>query len=295
MQLTNSNNLNSSKNISTTTTSKLSNKCFNLSKSKKDYKIEPKVIPRPNFSEEIYKNEDNLPIYKTNETNILPPFVTSYYIVNETENSSPRLVRSSLNKLPCEKEVIDESGLVFALYFQPFAQSSNNSTTFPDSNNSYPCPSKNSTSYNMSEKDITKVQIEEQIFRCKFCKAYINSKFKIKYKGNIRSFNCNICFNDTEIDINSTKLGVKLDYFKSTIDGIVNDVPELNEPTIDFKIPLQNPDREPEQGYRKVTDMRQGPGNVIVPGYVEFAPHYIFLIDVTLPSHEISFCSYVRF
>lgn len=82
-------------------------------KVKKDYKIDPAVIPRPNFNEEVYKNDQRLPIYNTNETATPPPLSNTYFIVNETQNSSPRLVRSSLNKIPCDQGKLNASCLNF--------------------------------------------------------------------------------------------------------------------------------------------------------------------------------------
>jgi hypothetical protein len=78
---------------------------------KKDYKIEPKVIPRPSFVKEIYRSEDKTCIYNTNEGSS-SPLSTSYYIVNETENSSCRYLRPTFNKLPCEQKVLDGTNLV---------------------------------------------------------------------------------------------------------------------------------------------------------------------------------------
>jgi hypothetical protein len=83
------------------------------SQSKKDYKINPDVIPRPNFNEEVFKNDDKMPIYNTNETSTPPPHTNTYFLVNETQNSSCRFIRSSLTKIPTEQSKINSSSLNF--------------------------------------------------------------------------------------------------------------------------------------------------------------------------------------
>jgi len=98
---------NVNKNSTTTTTNNTNQKV------KKDYKIDPAVIPRPNFNEEVFKNDQRLPIYSTNENSTPPPLTNTYFIVNETQNSSPRFVRSSLNKIPCDQSKLNNSCLNF--------------------------------------------------------------------------------------------------------------------------------------------------------------------------------------
>ena len=84
-------------------------------KLKKDYKIDPAVIPRPTFHDEVYKNEQKYPIYNTNETATPPPLTNTFFIVNETQNSSPRYIRSSLNKIPCDQSKLSNSSLNFGI------------------------------------------------------------------------------------------------------------------------------------------------------------------------------------
>jgi hypothetical protein len=62
-----------------------------------------------------------MPTYDTNEDTI-PPHSSTYYIVNETQNSSCRLVRSSLTKIPTDQSTLNSSSLMFGLYCQPFAE-----------------------------------------------------------------------------------------------------------------------------------------------------------------------------
>lgn len=129
---------------------------------------------------------------------------------------------------------------LLGLYFQPFAELIN------------------------GEKEIPKVEVQEQIFRCKFCAAYINSKFEIKFnRANKRVITCNLCLNENELD--PSKPGVKNEYFNSQ----TSEIPELTVPTLDFNAPPN------------------------LKHSVNFSPHYIFLIDSSQISKEISFTSYV--
>jgi hypothetical protein len=106
--------------------------------------------------------------------------------------------------------------------------------------------------------------VSEEIFRCRFCHSYINSKYEITYnKSNKRVAVCNICLNETELD--TSKSFVKSDYFGSDIAG----VPELSFPTVDFEAP---------------TKMKHT---------IPFYPHYLFLIDISSLSIDLSLATYV--
>jgi hypothetical protein len=97
----------------------------------KDYKINPKVIPRPNQFDEVYKLAEKLePVYETNEE-VHPPHSSVYYVVNETQNSSCRFMRSTLTKIPTDQAQLTSSSLPFGLYFQPFAEIAENEKEVP--------------------------------------------------------------------------------------------------------------------------------------------------------------------
>jgi tmRNA-binding protein len=83
--------------------------------------INPIEIPRPNQLEDIYKNTNKENLYLTNDE-IIPPYPTTNYNVEETQNSSCRLIRSSLTKIPQDQSSLNNSGLQFSLYLQPFAE-----------------------------------------------------------------------------------------------------------------------------------------------------------------------------
>lgn len=117
--------------------------------------INPVEIPRPNQLEEIYKCDNQKLVYQTND-DIVPPHPNTTYIVQETQNSSCRLVRSTLTKLPVDQSTLNASNLLFSLYLQPFAESSE------------------------QEKEIPKVEgklkycLKEKNFIFYFCKCYNN-------------------------------------------------------------------------------------------------------------------------
>jgi hypothetical protein len=94
---------------------------INTERNPKDYKINPLAIPRPNQYDEIFKNSEKHYIYNTNEDST-PPLSTSYYVVNETQNSNPRFIRTSMMKIPTDQSVLSNSQLLLGLYCQPFAE-----------------------------------------------------------------------------------------------------------------------------------------------------------------------------
>ena len=134
-----------------------------------NYSINPSQIPRPNQNDEVYLNNEKMPIYETNIATA-PPHPISFFAVKETQNSSPRFIRSTLNSVPISQSLLNETNLLFGLCIQPFAE-------VPD-----------------YEDPIPKVQTGESIFRCKQCKSYINNKYNICYsQQNKQVAVCNLC------------------------------------------------------------------------------------------------------
>ena len=107
-----------------------------------NYSINPSQIPRPNQYDEIYLNNEKLPIYETN-ISTTPPHPISFFSAKETQNSSPRFIRATLNSLPLSQSLLNETNLLFGLCIQPFAE-------VPD-----------------YEEPIPKAQTGNTIFRCK--------------------------------------------------------------------------------------------------------------------------------
>ncbi|KAM3273269.1 hypothetical protein ACQJBY_042927 [Aegilops geniculata] len=102
------------------------------------------------------------------------PAASSEFIVKDTGNCSPRLMRCTMNQIPCTGDLLTTSGMPLAIMVQPFA---------------LPHP---------SEEAIQLVDFGEMgLIRCSRCKAYINPFMRFVDQGKI--FICNLCgfSNDT--------------------------------------------------------------------------------------------------
>ncbi|CAM6106579.1 unnamed protein product [Calypogeia fissa] len=126
-------------------------------------RIDPNQIPRPLPGPTSIDFET-----RCNGQANLPPSATANFIVKDTGNCSPRLMRSTLNQIPCSGDLLGTSGMPLALMVQPFAM---------------PHP---------SDDPIQIVDFGESgPVRCSRCKAYINPFMKFLDQG--RRFTCNLC------------------------------------------------------------------------------------------------------
>ncbi|CAA6660059.1 unnamed protein product [Spirodela intermedia] len=126
-------------------------------------KIDPNQIPRPmpTSSEIVFETRQG------NQAN-LPPPASSEYIVKDNGNCSPRLMRCTINQIPCTGDIISTSSMPLALMVQPLA---------------LPHP---------SEEPIQVVDFGESgPIRCSRCKGYINPFMKFVDQG--KRFICNLC------------------------------------------------------------------------------------------------------
>ena len=225
-----------------------------------NYSINPSQIPRPNQYDEIYLNNEKMPIYETNIATP-PPHPISFFSVKETQNSSPRFIRSTLNSVPLSQSLLNETNLLFGLCIQPFAE-------VPD-----------------YEEPIPKVQTGETIFRCKQCKSYINNKYNICYsQQNKQVAVCNLCQFENEFDMD--KPGIKNEYFNSDY----SECPELVKPTIDFIAPnnfKSNKIFTPH--YLFMIDITENSYSIGLPSYV------INSIQINLDSFHNAENSYIGF
>ena len=182
------------------------NKMFLLQK--RENRINSNSLPRPSEFEDYYENLDKKSIFYSS-VGAHPPHSTSKYFVIETENSSCRIIRSSLVKLPVNQSLLLKTGVLFGLYCQPFAE------------------------FNGNEKKIPVIDGSKGIFRCKSCNSYINNKYNLTYfKNNQRILICNICQIENVINNNDA---INEKYFL----GDNQENLELINPTIDF-IPPEN-------------------------------------------------------
>ena len=59
---------------------------------------------------------------RVNGAHVHPPSSLSRFIVRDRGNASPRLLRSTLNAVPVSTDMLNNSGMQFALSVQPLAQ-----------------------------------------------------------------------------------------------------------------------------------------------------------------------------
>ncbi|KAF8659540.1 hypothetical protein HU200_058290 [Digitaria exilis] len=79
-------------------------------------KIDPNQIPRP-------VQETSVIIFETRQGGqaAIPPAASSEFIVKDTGNCNPRLMRCTMNQIPCTGDLLTTSGMPLALLVQPFA------------------------------------------------------------------------------------------------------------------------------------------------------------------------------
>jgi len=203
------------------------------------YSINPNQIPRPNQNDEIFMNNEKLPFYETT-IGTQPPHSTSFYSVKETQNSSCRFIRSTLNCVPISQSLLNETSLLFGLCIQPFAE-------IPD-----------------YEEPIPIVNPGDTIFRCKQCNGYINSKYNITYSAqNKQVAICNLC--QYENEFSAEKPGLRSEYFNSDYSSC----PELVKPTIDFIAPKNFKASKPfVPHYLFMIDISENTYQIGLPAYV---------------------------
>ena len=115
------------------------------------------------------------------------------------------------------------------------------------------------------QSPIPKVEVGDNFFRCKKCKSYINNKYNITFSNNNNKqiAICNICHNENDFDLNIP--GVKNEYLNNENTSC----PELIIPTIDFVAPKKFKSKK------------------------IFIPHYLFMIDISESSYQLSLPSYI--
>nr|CAD1818545.1 unnamed protein product [Ananas comosus var. bracteatus] len=176
-------------------------------------KIDPNQIPRPMPTSSVVVFETRQG-NQANAANVPPP-ATSDFVVKDTGNCSPRLMRCTMNHIPCTGDLLSTSSMPLALMVQPFA---------------LPHP---------SEEPIQLVDFGETgPIRCSRCKAYINPFMRFIDQG--RRFVCNLCgfSNETSRDYmcNLGPDGRRRD---------ADDRPELCRGTVEFVATKEFMVREP--------------------------------------------------
>ncbi|XP_067645305.1 protein transport protein Sec24C-like isoform X2 [Eurosta solidaginis] len=84
-------------------------------------RLDPDQIPNP--MSVIIENQKNAGgAFITNEQGLLPPLVTTKYVVEDQGNSSPRYVRSSLYCIPATADLLKTTALSSTLAVSPMAR-----------------------------------------------------------------------------------------------------------------------------------------------------------------------------
>lgn len=128
-------------------------------------RIDPTQIPRP-----VVNQSQEVQIFETrvNGQHVNPPSSMSRFIVRDMGNASPRFLRSTLNAVPATNDMLNNSGMQFALSVQPLAQLA------PE------------------EEQVPIVDLGELgPVRCGRCKAYMNPYMRWTDGG--KAFVCNFC------------------------------------------------------------------------------------------------------
>ncbi|XP_053957930.1 protein transport protein Sec24C [Anastrepha ludens] len=136
-------------------------------------RLDPDQMPNP--ISVIIENQRNAGgPFVTNQPGLLPPLVTTKYVVQDQGNSSPRYVRSSLYCIPATADLLKTTALPFTLLVSPMARPVEGEFEPPVVNFGELGP-----------------------IRCNRCKAYMSPNMQFVDAG--RRFQCLMCKVTTEV------------------------------------------------------------------------------------------------
>ncbi|XP_017465930.1 PREDICTED: protein transport protein Sec24C isoform X2 [Rhagoletis zephyria] len=136
-------------------------------------RLDPDQMPNP--ISVIIENQRNAGgAFVTNQPGLLPPLVTTKYVVQDQGNSSPRYVRSSLYCIPATSDLLKTTALPFTLLVSPMARTVEGEYEPPIVNFGELGP-----------------------IRCNRCKAYMSPNMQFVDAG--RRFQCLMCKVTTEV------------------------------------------------------------------------------------------------
>lgn len=149
--------------ISTASPSKLGS---GIPSSSASQRIDPNQIPRPR-----YTNPSNSTRYNTLDSQAsVPPPAWSDFVAEDTGNSNPRFIRSTIGHVPIAKDILKEAKLPFAVMVTPLA------------------------AVHSEERGVPLIDFgEDGPIRCSRCKGYINPWVKWTLGDGGRTWNCNLC------------------------------------------------------------------------------------------------------
>lgn len=136
-------------------------------------RLDPDQMPNP--IQVMIENQRNAGgPFVTNQAGLLPPLVTTKYVVQDQGNASPRFVRSSLYCIPSTADLLKTTALPFALIISPYAR--------------------------MAEGEYEPPIVDFGVLgpiRCNRCKAYMSPNMQFVDAG--RRFQCLMCKVSTEV------------------------------------------------------------------------------------------------
>ncbi|XP_061398381.1 protein transport protein Sec24C isoform X2 [Musca vetustissima] len=136
-------------------------------------RLDPDQMPNP--IQVMTENQRNAGgAFVTNQAGLLPPLVTTKYVVQDQGNSSPRFIRSSLYSVPATADTLKTTALPFSLIVSPYARIAEGEYEPPIVNFGELGP-----------------------IRCNRCKAYMSPNMQFVDAG--RRFQCLMCKGSTEV------------------------------------------------------------------------------------------------
>ncbi|XP_029824250.2 protein transport protein Sec24C isoform X3 [Ixodes scapularis] len=136
-------------------------------------KLDPDQMPSPIQVIEDDRKARGGPFY-TSKRGLVPPLVTTDFVVHDEGICSPRFVRSTVYSVPCNPDVLRQTAVPFALCISPFARLAPGESELPLSDFG-----------------------EEGPVRCNRCKAYMCPLMQFIDGG--RRFQCVFCKGTTEV------------------------------------------------------------------------------------------------
>lgn len=135
-------------------------------------RLDPDQMPNP-IQVMADNQRSNGGVFETNQPGLLPPLVTTKFVVHDQGNTNPRLLRSSMYSVPATSDMMKQSAVPFSLVISPFARLSENEMQPPI--------------VDMGEVGP---------IRCVRCKAYMSPHMQFIDAG--RRFQCLLCKAVTE-------------------------------------------------------------------------------------------------
>ncbi|KAK0097191.1 hypothetical protein PV326_003005 [Microctonus aethiopoides] len=84
-------------------------------------RLDPESMPSPiQVIQDDQRNRNGA--FVTNQRGLVPPFVTTKFIVQDQGNASPRFIRSTIYTVPTTTDIMKQTGVPFGLILNPMAQ-----------------------------------------------------------------------------------------------------------------------------------------------------------------------------